>query len=263
MRILTLNLWARYGDWTARRVVLAERLRELAPDVVAFQESVRTGGYDQVADLLGDDYTVVHQEDPDADGRGSAIASRLPIGQVRQFRMPATQRVDLAEFAAWVGMVEVLGPSPIWFVNHKPSYRLAHEHERELQAVFAARLIERTVADRDLPVVVAGDFDATPDAASMRFWRGLQSLCGTSVRYRDVWEWLHPGEPGHTYSAVNPLVVGDGGRRLDYLLVRETDAGPGLLPSDCRLVFDVPRGRVWASDHFGVTADLRSQELVE
>ncbi len=42
-------------------------------------------------------------------------------------------------------------------------------------------------------VVLAGDLDATPDAASVRFWRGLRFLGDTSVCYQDAWESTHPG----------------------------------------------------------------------
>ncbi|MFI7702370.1 endonuclease/exonuclease/phosphatase family protein [Nonomuraea sp. NPDC049480] len=261
MRVATLNLWARHGDWPARREVLADGLRSLGPDLVAFQESVVAGSYDQVADLLGPAYHIVHQGSAEPDGTRSSIASRWAFGEVRAARMPVTGRVDLSESAAWVGVAEVRAPSPLLFVNHKPSFRLGQERERELQAVASARLIEEVLDGRDLPVVVAGDFDAAPESASMRFWRGLQSLEGMSVCYRDLWEWAHPGVDGHTFTPVNPLVTGgnwplETGRRIDYLLVRCAGNGPSLPLRDCRRVFDRPVGGVWASDHFGVVADL-------
>lgn len=111
--------------------------------------------------------------------------------------------------------------------------RLAFEHERELQAVLTARMVEDLV-DRRMHVVLAGDFDTTPDAGSIRFWRGLQSLDGMSVSYRDVWADAHPTEPGHTFTPDDPMVSQgnwplERGRRIDY---------------------------IWASDHFGVLADL-------
>jgi hypothetical protein len=62
------------------------------------------------------------------------------------------------------------------------------------------------LAGRDLPVILAGDFDATPDSSSIRFWSGRQSLDGTSVAYQDAWEAVHPGEAGHTFTPRNPLV---------------------------------------------------------
>jgi exonuclease III len=261
MRVATLNLWARHGSWSERREVLIAGLRDLRPDLVAFQESVVTDHYDQVTDLLGAGYHVVHQEQGEADGTRASIASRWPLGEIRQTRLAVTPRVNLSEFAGWIGLVEVMAPEPLLFVNHKPSFRMGHELERELQAVQAARLVEEVLGDRDLHVVVAGDFDATPDSAGVRFWSGLQSLGGTSVAYRDAWQWAHPHDAGHTFTPVNPLVTGgnwplETGRRIDYLFVRCHGNGPTLRLVDCWQIFDQPVDGVWASDHFGVAMDL-------
>ena len=80
-----------------------------------------------------------------------------------------------------------------------------------------------------------------------------------SACYRDAWESAHPGEPGHTFTPRNPL-MGDRDRpfrRIDYLSVRCGEhGGPTLAISACALTFDEPVDGVWASDHFGVVADL-------
>ncbi|GAA4955007.1 endonuclease/exonuclease/phosphatase family metal-dependent hydrolase [Nonomuraea thailandensis] len=268
MRVVTLNLWARHGSWNRRRQLLIDGLRDLDPDLVALQESVVTDDYDQVVDLLGPGYHVMHQEGGEADGTRASIASRWPLRETWQTRLDVTARVDPSEFAGWVGLAEVLvpelRPAPLLFVNHKPSFRLGHEHERELQAVRAARLVEEAVANRDIGhVIVAGDFDATPESASVRFWSGLQSLEGISVAYRDVWRWAHPNAPGHTFTPVNPLVRSgnwplETGRRIDYLFVRCHGNGPTLRLLNCRQIFDHPVDGVWAGDHFGLMADLEA-----
>jgi endonuclease/exonuclease/phosphatase family metal-dependent hydrolase len=95
----------------------------------------------------------------------------------------------------------------------------------------------------------------------MRFWHGRQSLDGTSVCYQDAWDSAHPGDLGHTFTPRNPLVTGgewplEQGRRIDYVLVRCGACGPTLEVAGCELVFDQPVDGVWASDHFGVVADL-------
>jgi len=82
-----------------------------------------------------------------------------------------------------------------------------------------------------------------------------------SVCYRDAWESTHPQDPGHTFTPHNPMVV-DGetplelGRLIDHILVRCGHHGPTLGVAVCALLFDQPRDGVWASDHFGVVADL-------
>lgn len=196
---------------------------------------------------------------------GASIASRWPLGNVREADLHVTPRLDPSQ--RWIGslaVAEVLVPEPVGpllFVHHKPSWQRGFEYERELQAAAAARFVERLVGGRNVHVVMAGDFDATPDASSVRFWRGRQSLDGTSVCYRDAWESVHPGEPGHTFSPRNPLVAGGDmplelGRRIDYVMVRCGDYGPTLVISSCERIFDEPVEGVWGSDHFGVVADL-------
>ena len=88
VRVATLNLWGRNGAWDGRRSVLVNGLRELQPDVIAFQEAVVTDGYDQVGDLLGASYHIAHQGGREAEGTGLSIASRWEVGEV--WRRPCT-----------------------------------------------------------------------------------------------------------------------------------------------------------------------------
>ncbi|HVI35669.1 MAG TPA: hypothetical protein VM684_05530, partial [Gaiellales bacterium] len=61
VRALTLNLWARHGNWPARRQVLRAGLQAADADLIIAQEAIVEDGYDQLADLLGAEYAVVHQ----------------------------------------------------------------------------------------------------------------------------------------------------------------------------------------------------------
>lgn len=267
VRVLTLNLFGRRAAWDDRRAVLADGLRALQPDLIAFVEAIKTDEYDQVDDLLGPDYHVAHQigREPGGPGdvepgQGASLASRWPLIDVREADLHVTPRT--AGFACTTVVAEVQAPGPLGsllFANHVPNWQLNFERERELQAVAAARLIEEIVGERRRHVVLAGDLTADPDAASVRFWTGRPSLESMSVCYRDAWESTHPGDPGHTFTPRNPL-MGDRDwpfRRLDYVLVRcgEHD-GPTLDIAACALAFAEPGGGVWASDHFGVVADL-------
>jgi endonuclease/exonuclease/phosphatase family metal-dependent hydrolase len=250
--------------------VLIDGLRDLRPDLVAFVEAIKTNDYDQAVDLLGTGYHVVYQSNRAADGVGVSIASRWPLADVHEVDLHVTPRT--AGFRCMTLVAEIHPPNgvgPLLFVNNNPNYQLDFELERELQAVTAARFIEELVGERRLHVVLAGDFDAGPEQASMRFWCGRQSLGGMSVCYRDAWESAHPEDCGHTFAPRNPLVPSsrhplqvDGetplelGRRIDHILVRCGHHGPTLDVAACALLFDQPRDGVWASDHFGVVADL-------
>jgi endonuclease/exonuclease/phosphatase family metal-dependent hydrolase len=233
---------------------------------VAFQEAIVSEEYDQVTDLLGSEFHIAHQTGRESDGQGISIASRWPLEDVREIDLHVTPRT--VDFACTTLIAKIAAPDPVGsllFVNHLPSFELGFELERELQAVLAARYIEEFAGGENLHVIVAGDFDAVPEAASVRFWSGRQSLHGVSVCYRDAWESVHPGDPGHTFSPDNPLVPEDVpaghwslelGRRIDYIMLRCGKHGPTLDICRCQRLFDQPVGGVWASDHFGVVADL-------
>ncbi|HEV2087001.1 MAG TPA: endonuclease/exonuclease/phosphatase family protein [Cryptosporangiaceae bacterium] len=265
LRVLTFNLLAMHQADGGRRQIIVERgLRELRPDVVAFQEVLRTAAHDQVRDLLGPDYHVVDHPRASPDGIGACLATRFPVGATQEIELRVTSAAaDLPWSAAVVAEVHAPAPvGPLLVVHHKPSWQYGREYEREQQALATARSVERLVAGRDLPVVLLGDFDAAPDAASVRFWTGRQSLAGTSVCYQDAWEAVHPEVPGHTFSPRNRLVR-DGemplerGRRIDYVMVRCGPHGPPLEVTRCDLVFADEVDGVWASDHFGVFAELQ------
>ena len=161
-------------------------------------------------------------------------------------------------------LAEIRVPPPIGsllFVNHKPSWPVDLEVERELQAVAAVRAIEDLVARSDLHVVLVGDFDAAPDSASIQSFTGRRISHGRAVCYRDAWEYTNARSSGHTFSPRNPLVLSGSlapthGRRIDYILVRCIDRVPTLEVAECVLAFSEPVDGVWASDHFGVLADL-------
>jgi endonuclease/exonuclease/phosphatase family metal-dependent hydrolase len=265
LRVMTFNLLAReHASGEQRHRVVRRGLRELGPDIVALQEVTRTADLDQAVDLLGPAVTIVDHPSPSPDGVGACVASRWPVGEVATLDLHVADGADLPWAAATA--VEVLAPPPLGrllVVHHKPSWQLEREHVREQQALATAAFVERLVADRDEgPVILLGDFDAAPDAASIRFLTGRQSLEGRSVRYEDAWQAVHPGEAGHTFTPRNPLVRAgemplDRGRRIDYVLTRCGSHGPLLDTTDCRLVFDHPVDGVWASDHFGVLAELR------
>jgi endonuclease/exonuclease/phosphatase family metal-dependent hydrolase len=261
LRVLTLNLWGRRGVWAERRSALISGLRDLNPDLIAFQESIVTGTYDQIRDVLGEKYHVAHHGIRDPDGQGISIASRWPFNDVHEIDLQLSART--ADFACTALVAELLVPSPVGpliFVNHCPNWQSDFEFEREQQAVPTARFVEELVGERNVHVVLAGDFTATPDSANVRFWRGLQSLGGISVYYNDVWERTHPEDAGHTFSPRDPLRserwLLDLGRRIDYIFIRCGHTSPTLDVTSCTLAFDQPVGGVWVSDHFGVLADL-------
>jgi endonuclease/exonuclease/phosphatase family metal-dependent hydrolase len=150
------------------------------------------------------------------------------------------------------------------FIVTTTSWRLAAESARERQVLARTDLDARH--RRAIPTVIAGDFNATPDAASIRYMSGLQSIAGRSVYYHDAWAVAGNGA-GYTWTVDNPNASSVANqivrqpnhrRRVDYVFVGSWDAHPH---ANCRihreeLAFNQPSDGIWASDHFGVLVNL-------
>jgi endonuclease/exonuclease/phosphatase family metal-dependent hydrolase len=270
LRVVTLNVWNTEGD--PRRAELINReLRRLDPDLVALVEVVKTPEWDQLAELLdGTGLHGTHELDvmatapPDVEQYGgNALATRWPHRVVEELdlRLPDAPDLPWCTLAAAVPLPD---EGDLLFIATCLAWRMEAESARERQAVAITDLDARHRTA--LPSIMAGDFNATPDAACMRYFTGLQSLGGRSAYYHDAWAVAGKG-PGYTWTSDNPntvptieVMVGphEHHRRIDYVLVGGPEAHP---QARCRIVaaelaFHEPVDSVWPSDHFGVVADL-------
>ncbi len=272
LRILTMNIWGFTEPYAARKRLLREGIRRLDPDLMAFQEAGFTRGRHQVAELLdGLGYHILHQfEHSDSLGcseDGICTASRWPMKLAEVLSLRLTKRSKGVPYAALA--VNVAAPEPsgsLLFVNAKPSWELSSERERELQAGVLARMVERRSRLDGFPPIMAGDFDATPDSASIRFLTGQQSLNGMSVCHGDAWDQGGDGTEGYTWTYRNPYArisldrwrVGrKHARRIDYIFL----GWPRYFKRfarvrRCRVELNRPTNGVWPSDHFAVYAEI-------
>jgi endonuclease/exonuclease/phosphatase family metal-dependent hydrolase len=270
LRILTINVQNDEGD--PRRIdVLNRELRRIGPDLLSMQEVLQTPDRRQLDALLeGTGLHGTHQADamaytpPWADRYGgTAIATRWPhrLVEVLDPRLPDAADVPWCTLAA---AVPLPGEGELLFIGATSSWRLDAESARERQAVALTDLDARH--RRTLPTIIAGDFNAAPDAASIRYLTGLQSIGGRGVHYHDAWAVAGDG-PGHTWTVDNPnaaavidQIVGQPNhrRRIDYVLVGSWHAHPEAhcRVEAARLAFDQPDGDVWASDHLGVVVEV-------
>jgi endonuclease/exonuclease/phosphatase family metal-dependent hydrolase len=255
LRVVTFNVWNTEGD--PRRPDLVNReLRRLAPDLVALQEVVQTGAQRSLPRLLdGTGLFGTHQADlqsvaPPFSDRygGSAVASRWPHKAVEALDLRLADAADVP-WATLAVVVDLPDEGPLLFIAATAAWRRNAEAARERQAIAIADLDTRH--RRALPTIIAGDFNAGPDAASIRYLTGRQSLYGRSVFYDDAWSVAGQGvgdtfgEPGYR-------------ERFDYVLIGGKDAHPAAQArvQSATLCFNEPIDGVRLSDHFGVLVDL-------
>lgn len=270
LRVLTLNLWSFTEPYRERQRVIRGDLLKLDPDLMAFQEAGYDGKRHQVADLLeGLGYTIAHEFDgleKLPGDNGICLASRWPMQVVEVSRLgskAAPRTYPCRAVAVHVSVPEPVGE--LLFVGPKPSWELNNEHARELEAVELAKLVQRHRTP--FPTIIAGDFDAAPDSASIRFLTGRQSLSGMGVFFLDAWEQAGDGSRGPTWTFENestrPLINAiirhpSHSRRIDYIFVGSWFDHPDRYASvrSCRVVMNRPVDGVWPSDHYGVFAEI-------
>jgi endonuclease/exonuclease/phosphatase family metal-dependent hydrolase len=275
LRVLTFNVQHDAGD-PRRTGLLNRELRRLEPDLVAFQEVCYPDQrWDQLAELVaGTGLHTTHQAGvldylpPGADRYGgTAVATRWPHRVVEVLAEPPAGGSDDHEWTLAVS-VRLPGLGELLLIVPTTAWRLDAEAVRERQAVQVGELDARHRAT--LPTIVAGDFNVAPEAASIRYLSGLQTLGGRGVHYHDAWAVAGHG-PGHTWSVDNPVaaaeierLVGQPGhrRRIDYVFVGSAHAHPRARARvlAARLVGDRPVDGVWLSDHSGVLVDLEVEE---
>jgi endonuclease/exonuclease/phosphatase family metal-dependent hydrolase len=259
VRVVTLNLWARSGPYPGREQLLRREVALLAPHLLALQE-VAPGpddgnqGQELFAPLA---YEVVFHR-RESDESGIAVASRFPVLDRRVIELPHNG-------LALAVRVNAEGRH-LWFCCANPlPWQLGEERGREACAVVLNAAMTELAAGDDTPPILAGDFDATPDSASIRFLTGLQSLQGVSTMWVDAWAAAGDGSPGYTWTSENPYVAPftaavfgqrQHHRRIDYILVGSPFRWPpSLVVRSCQVVF-TGYGETAPSDHYGVLADL-------
>jgi endonuclease/exonuclease/phosphatase family metal-dependent hydrolase len=222
----------------------AQAIREQSPDIVALQEvdvhwSERSHFADEAAELgrmlgMQSRFAYIYRM-PAAGAKqppreyGVALLSRFPITSWRNDKLTrlSTQETNPTP-TPMPGMldatIDVNGQSVRIFTTHL-DYR-ADPGVRTTQVAEMMRLVTKS----SVPMIVAGDLNATPDAAE------LQPLLHA---LHDCWAAVNT-EPGFTYPSEAPV------KRIDYVLV-----SPQFAVRSAR----VPDAR--ASDHRPVVVELR------
>jgi endonuclease/exonuclease/phosphatase family metal-dependent hydrolase len=264
MRVLTWNLWGRYGPWQRRREAIAATLAEVGPDVCGLQEVWGTRGQNLAADLaerLGMHWcwAVAGQSGAGHDDElfiGNAVLSRWPITRQVEVRLPTGEPGEGR--VALHARIDTPGGALPMFTTHL-TYRPGGSQVRLPQVRRLATLVAEEAADCSYPPVVTGDLNAEPDSDELRLLGGLLTAPAVpGLVLIDAWRYADPADPGFTWDRRNSYqadtVLPDS--RIDYLLVGLHRNGHGRVLS-ARLAGATPVEDVWPSDHFAVVADLQ------
>lgn len=265
LRVLTLNIWHRQGPWPERLAIIRRGLETLGPDVVGLQEVLAMGDANQAKDIAeGSDWHVHYASTWEIGGGlrfGNAIVSRHPFLDTGYLELP-TDDDDEPRCVAYALLDTQHGAVPVF--NTHLAWRLHQGALRLRQVKAITDYIDALRADT-LPALLLGDFNAEPDADEMRFLRGLTAIDGQTVYFNDCWDTCRREDDrlgrGATFDRTNPyaLTLREPSRRIDYIYVRGPDKRLRGEPLSARVVLDQPENGVWASDHYGVYAEISIQ----
>jgi endonuclease/exonuclease/phosphatase family metal-dependent hydrolase len=259
IRVVTWNVWGRYGRWRERQAGIEDALAAAAPDVVCLVESWSHPDADQpelVAKRLGFDHSLFVGDWQQEDWlSGVSLVSRWPVAS-HQRRALRGQDGAGAGDALYAVIEGSRGPIQLFIVTLH--YPLSASDVRQAQVRQLTEFIQE-VTSRRHPIIVCGDFNAGPDADEIRMLTGQTATAVPGLVFYDAWEIAGDGSPGYTWSNKNPLaaVAMYPDRRFDYVLSAWPRRGAVGHPTHCERLGVLPADQAQLSDHYGVLADLR------
>ncbi len=247
--ILTLNLKSgglHAPNIEARTEAVVDAIEQYRPDAIALQEVAEsTDAYRNRGEVLAERtgyHFRWHRIDsmPYVYAEGVALLSRWPINSVVSKPLPHRDVGGTVERAVLGGYIAHPRAPFALYVTHL-NVDASPAVQRD-QAHTLWSFVRETRPSG--PTFVAGDMNAMPDSAGMRFLRGETSVDGERGDFTDAWMATHHHAPGPTTPAAAPK------RRIDYVF----DASPPHLttPTTCRRILTEPIDGVHPSDHFGV-----------
>ncbi|MBL4806270.1 MAG: endonuclease/exonuclease/phosphatase family protein [Rhodobacteraceae bacterium] len=259
VKVLTWNLWWRFGPWEDRATAILATLKSVDADIICLQEVWDDGDRNfaaKLAEALGFDYVYAPGAKPNGVFMGNAILSRWQIldHQIRSlFDQKNAEEMRVAIHA------DIDGPRgrlPV-FCTHL-NWQLQHSNIRQMQVMDLTVFIEQTKPWK-YPPILCGDFNAEAASDEVRMLTGHSTGPVENLVFYDAWAFVNPQDSGITWDNRNPYVAQDfeQDRRIDYIFVAPPKMrGRGHIV-DCQIVGNRPVDSVWPSDHSAVLATLR------
>jgi len=259
MRIITWNVWGRYGAWEQRQAGIEEVLAAAGPDVVCLVESWSAPEGSQpevIAERLGYEHSLfVGDWAQEGWVSGIGVASRWPVDSHERRALRAEDGSGMGEalFARLEGDRGLIQLFVVMLDSPLDASALRQTQVRQLAGFIAESTRRRH------PIVVCGDFNAAADSDEMRMLTGRAATAATGLVFYDAWEIAGDATPGFTWSNRNPLAaVGMyPDRRFDYILSAWPRLGAVGHPTRCERLGVLPADQPQLSDHYGVLAELR------
>ena len=272
LRVMTWNLWWRFGDWEQRRHAIVETIRATNADVLCLQEVwAETEGDGGMAAILCDELGYSAKSSTPIGrseiGFTNAVLSRWPNRPLHDEALP---RADGSPGHRRIVAATIATPWGSWPIA---STHLDHRFDDSANRQAQARRVLELAAEwrgeptTDLPVIVGADLNAVPDSAEVRLLTGREPGVDGIV-LSDAWEQVGEG-PGATWLRGNPHAADSAwpNRRIDYVLVSWPRPKPVGNPVAGTLVgtgpVDVDGTPVWPSDHAGVVIDIATPDPPE
>lgn len=257
-KIVTINILSDLKLWEKRRWLLSDGLADLKPDLIALQEvSIPANNTRWLADQIGFQHVHLSPKTGDAGKiEGIAILSRLPLEDQSTLDLKTQNRV--AQYA-WVR----LDGQPVLLANGHFLWQPGESPERQRQIERLLEWLEPLA--REHPLVIAGDFNSTPDSPAILKMRqhlvsAYAAIHGADPEYtaptplpRSKWETFRTLLNFIRYIRIKDIDLNWRGT-LDYIFVNER-----VQVNDCQIVLDKPSPRdpdLYPSDHLGLMAVL-------
>ncbi len=261
MRILTWNIWWRFGPYEQRRALISNVLDAAGADIICLQEVWDTGDANQAA-ALASDLNMHFSYEPvlpiDSINWGMAILSKWPIIEHEGMVLPSMPSDDGSRNCK-VMRARLDGPRGAADVyNTHLSWRPEESAIRQEQVTYIAQLVARTWQG-PVPPIICGDFNAIPSADEVRMLTGEKMVAVDGLYFLDAWRAAGHTDAGFTWDNANPLTNSalQQNRRLDYIFVGEPAPNAAGHVLRAGRVGMEPTGGLFPSDHFGVLAELR------
>lgn len=267
MRVVSWNIWWKFGPWSERQPAIEAELRRVDPDIITLQEVWADDDADQaqlLADQLG--FHVLRSRRPDGtpQGFGNAILSREPLHFIEQVTLPDLDGAPTSRTALITASDADPAPRLLVTTHLAWQYHASATRQVQLQAIVDAVDRHRRPDDlaEPLPVILTGDLNGTPESQEIRRLTGLEPGYHPELIFIDSWAAVGEGT-GYTWTRDNPHAAEASWprRRLDYVLVSWPRAKPFCSPLSAEVIGTVPVAvgtapAIVPSDHYALVVDL-------